>query len=653
MCGLFAIFDRTGEVALDHRLLLRQLRHRGPDAAAVRFFAPDGAALPDTAPLPARPHVALGHVRLSILDLDPRSNQPFQSEDGRHVLVYNGEIYNYIELRAELIRAGHSFRTEGDTEVLLRAILHWGPDMALSRMEGMFAFVLHDREIGAALAGRDQLGIKPLFHADWDGGRAYASEVWPLLALPGVSRAPDDTRLAQYLLSGGQEHDGGSFFAGIGRLPGGAHETLDIHTGQPPDRHRYWQLSLPEHTVPEKDAVAVFREHFMQNVRLHLRSDAPLGVALSGGLDSSAIAGAIHHLEPDMELKTFSFLPETEEWSEERWIDRCADHVGASQHKVRPRAKDLVDDLPALLRAQGEPFGTTSIYAQFRVMKLAADAGIKVMLDGQGADELLGGYAPYAGARLLSLLRTGQVGAARQLLRQGPAWVASGRGAILRDLARYALPRAASRRMRQTAARRAPYDWIEPALLERARMFAPGADGWGPGESYLKRTLIEAATHYGLPELLRYEDRNSMHVSLESRVPFLTAGLAQTCASLPETMLIGPDGQTKRVLREAIRGLVPEEIRMRRDKIGFRPDIARMNGPVLDHFVEQAGGMDLPAGLDWDRLRRRFEALGDRDALLAHPWVWRVLNLGFWHDMVQKAPSAVATGMPPRIRASA
>ena len=640
MCGLFAIIDRKGRTALDHHALLDSLAHRGPDAAAVRQFALDGADLAD-APGRARPHIALGHLRLSILDLDTRSDQPFTSADGTRVLVYNGEIYNYVELREELKTLGHVFRTTGDTEVLLAALEQWGADIALRRCEGMFAFLLYDRRTNRILAARDHLGIKPLFRADWEGGCAWASEVWPLLALPGVSRAPRPERLVQYILSGGQEHEGGSYFRAIDRVPSGCWEQLDPRVDTEPERHRFWQLEVPEKALPEAEANEAFRTQFLTNVRRHLRADVPWGMALSGGLDSSAVAGAVRHLEPDAEINTFSFLPETEEWSEEHWIDSCASYVGARVHKVRPTAAELIDDLPGLIRAQGEPFGTTSIYAQFRVMRLAAEAGMKVMLDGQGADELLGGYAPYVGARALSLLAAGRLGAVTRLIRRGGGWSAASPRAILKDMVRYAVPRGLARLLRRRAAGRAPYDWLEPALLDQAQVFAPGADSWGRGERFLKLTLAEATTHYGLPELLRYEDRNSMHVSLESRVPFLTGQMAELCMQLPESALIDGEGRTKSVLREAIQGLVPEEIRLRRDKIGFRPDIAGMNGPILEHFLDRAGDMDLPAGLDWDLVRRRLSS-SDRARLLAQPWLWRVMCLGFWHDMVQAFPQAGA-----------
>lgn len=314
----------------------------------------------------------------------------------------------------------------------------------------------------------------------------------------------------------------------------------------------------------------------------------------------------------------------------------CNAHVGAIAHKVMPANAALIDDLPALLRAQGEPFGTTSIYAQFRVMKLAAEAGVKVMLDGQGADELLGGYAPYLSARVLSLLKAGKFRQAMGLFQAAPNWAAASKKAVLADLVKYAMPRALTRYMRRWASGRKPYDWITPELIRKAQIFTPGATVAGPSESYLKRTLLEATTHYGLPELLRYEDRNSMHVSLESRVPFLTAEFAEMCMSLPESSLVDHQGRTKSVLRDALAGFMPEAILERRDKIGFRPDISGMNQAIVGHFLMDAPGLALPAGLDWDVILKRLSEMPERD--FGQSWIWRVVNLAYWHDMVQKHP---------------
>lgn len=635
MCGFFTILDREGRHVLQHNELLDQINHRGPDARGLLFFDLASEAIQQITR--AQPHLALGHTRLSILDLDPRSNQPFTSPDGRYVIVYNGEIYNYIEIRNKLQSEGISFCTKSDTEVALQALIHWGPELCLNKFDGMFAFSLFDSVKGTVLTGRDQFGIKPLFATQWSGGFAYASEVWPLLSLPGVSRNANPEKLVQYITSGGQEHDGNSYFKNIRQVLAGSYELIQVQGSTPPEITKYWNLKVPKDQTSVKDAVSLFRDSFLANVRLHLRSDVPFGVALSGGLDSSAIVGAIRYLEPDIKLKTFSFLPGSSNWSEERWIDICNDYVKADPYKVIPNHQDLIDDLPILLRAQGEPFGSTSIYAQFRVMKLASETGVKVILDGQGADELLGGYAPYISARILSMLQAGQFKRAAQLIKLAPNWVAESRNRVLLDLLKYATPIKILDKIKRFVASRVPFDWISPDLINSAKIYTPGGDVNNSSISYLKSILLEATTQYGLPELLRYEDRNSMCFSLESRVPFLTANFAEMCMSLPETCLIDDQGRTKSILREALNGIVPNEILSRKDKIGFRPDFSGINQVAISRFLDEAPNMSLPTGLDWSLIISRLEKINQHN--LEQSWVWRVINLAYWNDLVIKHPN--------------
>lgn len=638
MCGLITVLNHRALNPPNYRGLLDQIQHRGPDAEGLSVFnLESGNKLASTSQNQAQ--IALGHRRLAILDLDVRSDQPFHSNDGRYVLVYNGEIYNYIELREELKGLNCEFKTEGDVEVALQALIFWGPDIALNKFQGMFALSLFDRATGDLIIARDQLGIKPLFWTYWDGGIAWASEIWPLLSLPGVSRDANTAKIAQFCISGGQIHDGTSFFKDISRVESGTYQHVATRLGADMTAKRYWTLEVQNDGRPAQEMQEQFDAALLKNVARHLRSDVPIGVALSGGLDSSTLVGIIRHLEPDIEIKTFSFIPGDPSWSEERWIDMCNAHVDGKPHKVQPDPGDLVEDLPQLLRAQGEPFGTTSIYAQFRVMKLAADAGVKVMLDGQGADELLAGYAPYVSARALSLLMSGRPAAAAKLLYRAPGWVASSHRSAMTDFAKYLTPTALNQILRRRAASQPPFDWLRRGAVSSAQLFSPGAANIGFDQSFLKRTLREATTLYGLPDLLRYEDRNSMHFSLESRVPFLTAEFAEICMSLPERTLIEYDGRTKAALRNTANRYLPRELAERRDKIGFRPDVAGMNRPIVQAFLERFGNLQLPPDIDWDVVKTRLERLEGSD--WGNPWVWRVINLAFWYDLAQRHPRCV------------
>jgi asparagine synthase (glutamine-hydrolysing) len=317
-----------------------------------------------------------------------------------------------------------------------------------------------------------------------------------------------------------------------------------------------------------EQAAEELRARFVDSVRLHLRSDVPVGAALSGGIDSSAIVAAMRSLEPSLELHTFSYIASDPQLSEERWVDMAAGAACATVHKTRADAGELLADLDRLLACQDEPFGSTSIYAQHRVFRLAREAGIKVMLDGQGADELLAGYHTFAAARLASLVRQGRWGEVVSFARKASTF--PGRGALLAWAGEFLLPPGMQAPFRRLVGQELVPAWLNGNwFVERGVRLTPAKYTFSASKDTLREQLHRATTWSSLPMLLRYEDRNSMAFSIESRVPFLTHELAAFVLSLPEEFLISPDGTSKAVFRQAMRGLVPDAILDRRDKIGF------------------------------------------------------------------------------------
>lgn len=634
MCGIVGLLlTQPGPVDLTDAL--RKLRHRGPDDQGELRWLPgeDVRTERDRRPCMA----ALGHVRLSILDLSPLGHQPMSTPDGRWHLIYNGEVYNHLELRSELEAQGVCFSSRSDTEVVLHALTTWGPERALPRFRGMFAMALLDTAERRMLLARDPFGIKPLFLARWRDGIAFASEIAPLLALPGVDRRLDAERCWHYLGFGATDHAERSLLSGIRQLPSG-HWTW-VQCGHPEPLGafiRYWDpYGIQPIELPFDHAVERFRHLFLDSVRLHLRSDVPIGTALSGGLDSSAIICAIRHLEPRRELHTFSYLAEDKSIAEDRWVALVNDHIGAIAHPVRVGGNELSADLDRLLLAQGEPFGSTSIYAQYAVFRAARESGIGVMLDGQGADELLAGYECYQGARLASLLSTGRWPQALRLLQAQRHWpgrrplrcAATAAGLLMpADL----MPNA-RRLLGGTAApawiRR---DWFTERGVTLAYPFRPKRRN-----DRLRASLVHDVSHHGLIQLLRYEDRNSMAWSVESRVPFLDVPLVGFALSLPESHLVGSDGMSKRILRAALRGIVPDAILDRRDKIGFAtPESAWLGGQtaLIDATIRHAAGIPC---LDPDGVAAycRSVASGHRpgDAQL-----WRLINFVAWHSSLDR-----------------
>lgn len=626
MCGLIgAIVAQGSRIEPRVHASLATLRHRGPNHQGARVFELAGR------------EVWLGHTRLSIIDLNDAANQPMCSDDERYALVFNGEIYNYIELRNELQAAGCVFHTRSDTEVLLKAWMHWG-ETCLDKLDGMFAFVVLDKFAGTLTCVRDPFGIKPLLYSTQGGDFYFASELPAILDLLPVKPGSDLQRAYDYLVHGDYDSHERTFIDGVSHLMAAHIMTLDAGSGTVKSIRRWWEPSIKQtSTLSFSDAAEALREQFLQNIRRQLRSDVPLGAALSGGIDSSAVVCAIRHLEPHMPIHTFSFVASDPALSEERWVDSVNQHVGAIPHKVSATADDLARDIDDVVRAQGEPFGSTSIYAQYRVFKLARDSGITVTLDGQGADELMAGYSGYPGYRVLSHLSQGRGIEALKFARAWRRWPGRSYKAIALDVARAAFPDSAYEHVRALAGREAVPSFIDVGKLNAAGVrlseLRPRLDRSPPGRRVVHH-LRSSLQHRGLPGLLRHGDRNSMRFSIESRVPFLTTGLCSLLYSLPEDFLISQRGETKSIFRAAMRGIVPDEILDRKDKVGFAtPELAwfRQIAPVLRVWLKGANNVPL---LNAAETLELFESVltGRRP----FNWqVWRLVNYVRWWELMR------------------
>ncbi|MRR07512.1 MAG: asparagine synthase (glutamine-hydrolyzing), partial [Deltaproteobacteria bacterium] len=571
MCGIAGIIGRgTSLPASLIGQMAETLIHRGPDDYAFLWCGQNGAPQMGRELPTVASRFFLAHRRLSILDLSERGRQPLSTADGRYCIVYNGEVYNYRELRNELAREGVVFSTQTDSEVVLYALVHWGK-RALSRFRGMFAFAFADLMNRRLMLVRDPFGIKPLYYADTQGGVAFASEIPPLLAVPGVSRRLNAQAVYHYLRFGLTDHSSATLFLDIRQLPAAHWVEIDLDQGIVGSLERYWTLPLGSlEDIGFAEAAQELRKRFLDNVELHLRSDVAVGTALSGGIDSSAIVGAVRFLHPSAELHTFSFVADDESVSEERWVDEVTNSVRSIVHKVRPAPEEIVEDLDRLIRAQGEPFGSTSIYAQYRVFQLAREAGIKVMLDGQGADEMLAGYVGFPGARLASLVRQGNLCRAWRFLNAASAWPGRSRGRLLSSALNRFIPEALQPLALRVIGRDPTPHWLNDDWFRSHDVsFTVPVIPFEPDAGYLHNLLRNSLQLGSLPMLLRYEDRNSMAHSIESRVPFLTVDLAEFLFRLPEEYLVSDTGESKSVLREAMRGLIPDSVLDRRDKIGF------------------------------------------------------------------------------------
>lgn len=566
MCGIFAVFSTAGPIREDFGHCLDLLAHRGPDGAGQKLISLEGGAADCCAD-----RAWLGHRRLAIMDPTPRGLQPMMSGDNRYAIVFNGEIYNFIELREQCRAAGATFHTGTDTEVLIAAWSIWG-EAALTRLTGMFAFVIVDRHAGVAWLARDAFGIKPLHYALAGDRLLISSEIAPIVASGFVPVDIDATQSFEFIRFGAATSAEQTAICGIKRLPPATVARFDFREGRLLPPERYWAPTSDRREIGFDDAVAECRERFLANLRLHLRSDVPVGAALSGGIDSSAIVCGLKAIEPDLELNTFSFISADPRMSEEKWVDIVNDHIRARPHKVRPEPGDLGADLEALVRAQGEPFGTSSIYAQYRVFKMAREAGVPVTLDGQGADEMLGGYWPFLGTVGAQWLRSGKFGAVASLVRHGGPTNAV-RAGIVAQIAQASLPSAAQRGFRALIGRGVMPDFLDRDWFDQAgSTWREAAAATIGSYANLREHLADSLTGTSLPTLLRIADRSSMASSVESRVPFLTPDFADFVLALPAEYLVSRRGDRKHVFREAMGGILPEPIRTRRDKIGFVAD---------------------------------------------------------------------------------
>ena len=639
MCGLVGVWRRDG-ATIDVDLLKQatdRLRHRGPDDEGYLLAdVAKGAAYPRVGPASVtsgralalqgdHADLAFGFRRLAIIDPSPNGHQPFASADGTVWVVFNGEIYNYVELRAELIERGHRFRTQTDTEVIVAAYQEWGVE-CLARFNGMWAFVLWDVAARRLFGARDRFGIKPLYYRDSTASFSFASEIKALIA--DGHRAPTvrDRAVLDFLTTGLVDHTTHTFFEGVEQLAA-AHYFIVDQTGL--RITRYWELPVDREVLPENDrSIAIVRDTFEDAIRIHLRSDVPIGSCLSGGVDSSAIVCVANDLlkkgRATERQETFSSCFDDRRFDERPFIEQVLDRTGAGRNFVFPRAEDLPGDIAAVLWHHDEPFASTSIFAQWKVMQLAARRGIKVILDGQGGDELFAGYHTYFGFHFADLLRQWRLGALWREIRS----YALVHGVSIRvALARLVEPLAAER-LRRTARGFLKHEGV--GVSRDYAIHGDSTDGAPAAESRLAGRLLDLLTRSSLPALLRYEDRDSMAFSIEARVPFLDVRLVELAFSLPASLKIR-GGMTKIALRDALRGILPEPVRTRTDKMGFvTPESVWLRGPLRSWATEILNSPEFRSRAYFDQkaVQQYFSAfLAGRSDATGPVWRWIVLEL--------------------------
>ncbi len=653
MCGIAGIIqgdDRPVDVRL-LEAMTRALAHRGPDGEGYVLLALGHQEKPlavagklSDCRVSGQYVAGLGHRRLAIVDLTPLGHQPMGTEDGQYWITYNGEVYNAPELRRELTALGHRFRSSSDTEVVLEAFRRWGA-ACLDRLNGMFAFAVWDDRGHTLFCARDRFGIKPFYYRRDARRFLFASEIKALLMDPFFARVPNQTAVLDYLTRSRQDHTTDTFFEEIHQLGPGECMTVRGGRSEGPIRiahERWWQVPEGTDAVSADEAAVRTRELIEDSVRLELRADVPVGSCLSGGLDSSTIVCLMCRLlagQQDGEAspgawrghrpQTFSSCHADPRYDERAYIRAVLARTGADNHEVFPDPGRLFDALPEILWHQEEPFAGTSVLAQWEVMRAAGRAGMKVLLDGQGADELLLGYSGYIGSRLTDYIRRGQwISAAREWA----AWRRVHGGlqpTAVAGLARGLLPGGPVRWLRSRVLGEA--EWLDPGFARQYRRPIPSDDGPSlEGHTVLGAHVVRGLTH-DLPALLHYEDRNAMAFSVEARLPFLDHRLVEWLVRLPPELKLR-EGMTKMVLREAMIGVLPEGVRLRHDKMGYvTPQDQWLRGVLRPRIEALLGSERMRARPYWrapalTELYRGY--CGGRSAM--GPAVWRWINLECW-----------------------
>lgn len=623
MCGingcLTRLAARQGELGERVAAMNAAIAHRGPDGSGVF----------------EREVVALGHQRLAIIDLSNAGAQPMRSRDGALTLVFNGEIYNYLELMQELQALGCEFQSHSDSEVILHAYRTWG-EGCVRRFNGMWAFAIWDEAERKLFASRDRLGVKPFFYVESEQELLFSSEIAGLRAVKPLNRA-NLAKLHDYLAYGYRTNNGETMFEGVRELLPG-HEMVWRLEGRGAERRRYWNLDATHVALPPPaERADMFADLLRDAVRLRFRSDVPVALLQSGGIDSSVICTIVNdeidagHLGS---LETVTAFTAThpghayDEAANVRALMGTCPHIRSVE--LTPGGEALAQDFRAYVRAMQEPMSSAPSYAHWKLMQAVRAQGIKVVINGQGADEALAGYGYYIrGYRMLDLLQT----------HSGAAWAEAkairgnmpfGWGGLLTQTVKAMLGRRLASQLRAR--------FVEGSSAMLSPEFRRAHDGYLPdlpmagGGRNLDRHLRGQLHDYGFNQILHYEDQSSMSQGIEIRSPFVDYRLMELAFSLPDEDKFS-GGITKKILRDAFRPRVPRQIIDSKLKLGFATPFADwLKGAALQAFVRELVNSPSFKQRSLWRAGPLAAKLSDPQAALQGFPAWRFIMAALWLD---------------------
>jgi len=623
MCGIVG-FNWENKLLL-HRMN-EVIKHRGPSG--------EGTYVNEM--------ISLGHRKLAVFDLSENDHQPMYSDDGNVVLVFNGRIYNFLELREDLISKGHRFKSRTDTEVILHYYQEYGTD-CVQHFNGMWAFCIYDRTKNILFLSRDRFGIKPLYY-HYDGGSfIFASEIKAILE-HDIPRKENRAIIFDYLYYNLTDHTEETFFEGIKRLMPGHNMVFEL-TNNKMEISRYYDLRAG---ISKCDVdYGKINELFTDSVKRAIVADVPLGSCLSGGIDSSSVVVTMRKIAPTAAIKTFSMRFPGKNIDESSYQKDVSNKVNAENYSVIPESTELMQDLQDLIITQEEPFSGTSVYGQYRVMKLARDNGITVLLDGQGADQVLSGSIYFNSYYYYELIKKGDLlNACREASQSYHKYRCL---SPLMYLFLLATPEDIKRSL---------YNHHKVPYLSRnfIKENQHRTDiRWNL--SSLDEAVCGSVNFYALPHLLRFLDKNSMRFSIESRVPFLDHRLVEYLLSIPSNQRI-KSGVTKYAFRKAMEGELPESVLSRRDKIGFAtPEESWLKEKTVKDFVnmiinsESFKSRDI---WDWKLVKEMFQKLqsGESHNIFVGTEIWRCISVELWMQMFVERQDLLTDAEVKNIKAS-
>jgi asparagine synthase (glutamine-hydrolysing) len=580
MCGISILLDPAGSPRFASRLSAMHavIRHRGPDGEGFLVVERNGTAVrsatADGLAAVAAPKIGFAFRRLKICDLSELADQPMGSADQKTWVVFNGEIYNFRELRGELEAQGHVFRTHGDTEVVLAAYEQWG-ERCFERLDGMWAIAIVDLRRNRLLVSRDRFGIKPVYwKIDHDGAVLFASEIKQILA--ATDGAPKGNRplIAAFLRGFRYPTLEETFFEGTRSVPPATWCEIDLAAPAEPRFQSYWNLvdfTASHNTLRYDEAVALVEERLAAAVASHCQADVKVGALLSGGLDSSTLVGLAHAKGlPRLPTYSIGYRDAAPAFCEMPYVDAMTRRDGIENHETTFDAAWIADNTDRILWTLEEPPLAMPAFAQYRMFEFCAKHGATVILDGQGADEITGGYGYHQRAFIKERLLRRQLLAAWSELR-----------AIARRERRSAVLVFFDFFLRPYTRRRPQFPWIAEAGPRTSDPdFAHARADYGRDISLVNRQLYFDVRWGNVKIVLGYGDRNAMAHSIEARVPYFDRTFVELLFSLPDTFKIG-HGDRKRALRDVARHYVPPVITERADRMGYgTPDEAMIRGPL-------------------------------------------------------------------------